>query len=169
MKILNLAIAMILVCGTASAQTTAKEEIIFLTSQWEGERFADGRPKVSKDILERMKSVSIEEAWVVLRNEGYHNPNEDPLLPVGSDIQTGSEDDGVNASALKRVSVFLSFFLAVCVYIYSLFDYSVDSDPIETTFPLITHLIFLCLSLSLLTSCMPVLKCYRTCSGWVCL
>ena len=92
-------------------------------------------------------------------NEGYHNPNEDPLLPVGSDIQTESEDDGVNASALKRVSVFLSFFLAVCVYIYSLFDYSVDSDPLETTFPLITHLIFLCLSLSLniLYACLEML------------
>ncbi len=41
------------------------------TSQYEGERFADGRPKVADDILERMKSVTIEEAWTVLRNHGY--------------------------------------------------------------------------------------------------
>ena len=32
-----------------------------------------GRPKVADDILERMKTVSTEEAWGVLRNEGYHN------------------------------------------------------------------------------------------------
>ncbi|MEQ9210281.1 MAG: hypothetical protein RLN96_10645 [Pseudomonadales bacterium] len=86
MKILNLAIALILVCGTASAQTTAKEEIIFLTSQWEGERFSDGRPKVAKDILERMKNVSIEEAWVVLRNEGYHNQFEGGWRPLHEDV-----------------------------------------------------------------------------------
>ncbi|MEQ9021453.1 MAG: hypothetical protein RLN82_01685, partial [Pseudomonadales bacterium] len=83
---MNLAIALILVCGTASAQTTAKEEIIFLTSQWEGERFSDGRPKVAKDILERMKNVSIEEAWVVLRNEGYHNQFEGGWRPLHEDV-----------------------------------------------------------------------------------
>lgn len=43
------------------------------TFQYEGERFPDGRPKVSKDILERMKKVSIEEAWAVLRNHGYNS------------------------------------------------------------------------------------------------
>lgn len=54
-----------------SAQQITKEELIFLTPNWEGERFEDGRPKVSDDILERMKSVSIEEAWAVMKNEGY--------------------------------------------------------------------------------------------------
>ena len=43
------------------------------TVQWQGPRLADGRPKVSDDLLARMKNVSIEEAWSVLRNEGYHN------------------------------------------------------------------------------------------------
>ena len=57
----------------ASAQTTSKEEMIFHTPEWKGERFADGRPKVSDDILQRIKKVSIEEAWSVLRAEGYHN------------------------------------------------------------------------------------------------
>ena len=47
--------------------------MMFYTAEWEGERFADGRPKVPDDILERMRNVSIEEAWGVLRNEGYHN------------------------------------------------------------------------------------------------
>jgi regulator of RNase E activity RraA len=41
------------------------------TALWTGERFSDGRPKVPEDILERMKDVSIEEAWGVLRGKGY--------------------------------------------------------------------------------------------------
>lgn len=87
MKILNLAFLLIMVCNTtAMAQTASKEEIVFLTSQWEGERFEDGRPKVAKDILERMKNVSIEEAWVVLRNEGYHNQFEGGWRPLHEDV-----------------------------------------------------------------------------------
>ena len=43
------------------------------TAQYTGERFPDGRPKVSQDILERMKQVSIEEAWAVLRKHGYNS------------------------------------------------------------------------------------------------
>ena len=42
-----------------------------LTGAWEGERFANGRPKVSDDLLERMKLVTTEEAWGVLRRNGY--------------------------------------------------------------------------------------------------
>ena len=55
------------------SQTMSRDQMIFYTSQWEGERFEDGRPKVPDGILERMKKVSIEEAWGVLRGEGYHN------------------------------------------------------------------------------------------------
>lgn len=43
-----------------------------LTVQYQGERFADGRPRVSDDILERMKAVTTEEAWGTLRRNGYH-------------------------------------------------------------------------------------------------
>ena len=49
----------------------SKENLIALTAAWTGERFADGRPKVSDNILKRMKSVSIEEAWAVMKNAGY--------------------------------------------------------------------------------------------------
>lgn len=49
----------------------SKEQLIALTPEWTGERFADGRPKVSDKILERMKSVSVEEAWAVMKNAGY--------------------------------------------------------------------------------------------------
>jgi len=36
------------------------------------DRFPDGRPKVPDSILERMKKVSTEEAWGVLRRHGYN-------------------------------------------------------------------------------------------------
>src|ERR1043165_4318113 len=49
----------------------SKEELIALTPEWKGERFADGRPKVPDNILDRMKSVSVEEAWAVMKNAGY--------------------------------------------------------------------------------------------------
>lgn len=49
------------------------EELIYLTKEWKGERFDDGRPKVPEEILERMKKISIEEAWGVLRSKGYHS------------------------------------------------------------------------------------------------
>ncbi|NJN17313.1 MAG: RraA family protein [Oscillochloris sp.] len=46
-------------------------DIIALTASYSGERFTDGRPKVSDDLLERMQHVTTEEAWVVLRDHGY--------------------------------------------------------------------------------------------------
>ena len=49
----------------------SKEELIALTPEWNGERFADGRPKVPDDIIRRMKSVSVEEAWATMSNAGY--------------------------------------------------------------------------------------------------
>jgi regulator of RNase E activity RraA len=57
----------------ALAQTITREQLIALTAEWKGERFPDGRPKLEDKWLERAKKVSLEEAWGVLRNEGYHN------------------------------------------------------------------------------------------------
>ena len=47
--------------------------MIFLTSEWKGERFSDGRPKISDDLLNRARNVGIEEAWQVMKNDGYVN------------------------------------------------------------------------------------------------
>ena len=52
---------------------SSPEYIKALTAEWKGERFPDGRPKVSDAILERLKHISIEEAWGVLRNKGFQN------------------------------------------------------------------------------------------------
>jgi len=56
----------------AIGQQISKDELIFLTPEWDGERFDDGRPRVSDDILERMKLVTLEEAWAVLRGAGFN-------------------------------------------------------------------------------------------------
>lgn len=58
----------------AQAQIQAtREEILFYTSEWTGERFPDGRPKVSDAILKRLLDVNTEEAWGILRQAGYNN------------------------------------------------------------------------------------------------
>lgn len=53
------------------AQTIPRDELIFLTSEWKGERFADGRPKISDDLVRRARAIAIEDAWTILNNEGY--------------------------------------------------------------------------------------------------
>ena len=58
------------------AQTISKEELIFLTKEWKGERFEDGRPKVPDALLERAAKIYIDDAWTVLKNNGYLNQYE---------------------------------------------------------------------------------------------
>ena len=52
-------------CGGAAAHESfySREEVIHETPEWKGERFPDGRPRVPDAILDRMKSVPLEEAW----------------------------------------------------------------------------------------------------------
>ena len=60
--------------STAFAQVKqTKEQIMFYTSEWKGERFPDGRPKVADNLLERALDVSIEDVWDYLRGQGYIN------------------------------------------------------------------------------------------------
>jgi regulator of RNase E activity RraA len=73
-KLVLLALVMLPI-ATAQAQqvTPTKEQIIALTPEWKGERLPDGRPKTSDKFIERLKKVSLEEAWGYLRNKGYQN------------------------------------------------------------------------------------------------
>ena len=64
---------------------SSPEYIKALTSEWKGERFPDGRPKVSDAILERLKNISVEEAWGVLRNKGFQNQFEGDWTIVNPD------------------------------------------------------------------------------------
>jgi 4-hydroxy-4-methyl-2-oxoglutarate aldolase len=56
-----------------------------LTAAWQGERFPDGRPKVPDALLERLKDISMEEAWGVLRNKGYVNQYEGDWIVLNPD------------------------------------------------------------------------------------
>ncbi|MCK0146734.1 RraA family protein [Arenibacter sp. F26102] len=67
-------------------QTISKEELIFLTSEWKGERFDDGRPKIPDELLERAKKIGIDDAWTVLENEGYKNQFEGNWKMVHDDV-----------------------------------------------------------------------------------
>src|SRR5437016_14412632 len=46
-------------------------DILAVTAAWDGERFDNGRPRVPDDILRRMRLVTVEEAWGVLKKHGY--------------------------------------------------------------------------------------------------
>ncbi len=77
---------LIISLAPVSAQTISRDLLTQYTSQWEGERYDDGRPKVSDRLLERAKDISIEEAWGVLRNEGYENQFEGNWKMIHEDV-----------------------------------------------------------------------------------
>jgi regulator of RNase E activity RraA len=69
----------LLACGLAVAApaalsqvATTKDQIGFYTSEWKGDRFPDGRPKIPDDLLKRSLDVSIEDVWDFLEERGYH-------------------------------------------------------------------------------------------------
>jgi len=49
------------------------EQRIEITREWKGERFRDGRPKVSDEVLERLKNTTAEEAWGTIGTRGYRH------------------------------------------------------------------------------------------------
>jgi regulator of RNase E activity RraA len=53
-----------------------RDEMIDYTREWTGERFEDGRPKISDSLIQRARAVSVTGAWGVLRGEGYHHQYE---------------------------------------------------------------------------------------------
>ena len=89
----NLLVSVLIIgCNFLYSQNvgSSPEYIKALTSEWKGERFPDGRPKVSDRILERLKNISIEEAWGVLRNKGFQNQFEGDWTIINPDqVMTG--------------------------------------------------------------------------------
>ncbi|MGD0500319.1 MAG: RraA family protein [Bryobacteraceae bacterium] len=78
--ILKSIIVKLLIAGSVFGTSTVlaqikqtKEQIVFYTSAWQGERFPDGRPKVADNLLVRALGVSIEDVWDYLRGQGYVN------------------------------------------------------------------------------------------------
>ena len=73
-----------LAAGPVFAQpgVLTRELLIKYTPDWKGERFPDGRPKVPDGILERMKTVTLEEAWAQLRAAGFNHQYEDGWFAI---------------------------------------------------------------------------------------
>jgi regulator of RNase E activity RraA len=85
MRILVTAMALLLTAAVhAQAQpgVLTRELLIEYTPDWKGERFADGRPKVPDSILDRMKLVTLEEAWAVVTGAGFSHQFDDKWLSI---------------------------------------------------------------------------------------
>jgi regulator of RNase E activity RraA len=67
-------VAGMIMAGPALAQVKqTRAQIMFYTSDWHGDRFEDGRPKVSDDLLKRAVNCTIEDIGGYLRQHGYRN------------------------------------------------------------------------------------------------
>jgi regulator of RNase E activity RraA len=51
---------------------TTRQQILFYTSDWKGERFPDGRPKIPDSVVQRAAEVTMEDLWDFLESHGYH-------------------------------------------------------------------------------------------------
>ena len=74
-KIIILTVCCIFSILVAQAQRlgSSPEYVKALTSQWEGERYEDGRPKVPDLYLERLEFATLEQIWGYLARKGYNN------------------------------------------------------------------------------------------------
>lgn len=64
---------------------SVKEDIIQLTKKWDGERFPDGRPRVSDEDLEEIRHLTLEEVWQPMFMKGYLNQFEEKLKRLHED------------------------------------------------------------------------------------
>src|SRR5437763_10103038 len=60
-----------LVAAQGQVFRLSRDQMIKYTARNPFERFPDGRPKVDDKILERVKGLSLEEAWGLLQSKGY--------------------------------------------------------------------------------------------------
>jgi hypothetical protein len=87
MRILLAVIFVLTSASFAAAQpgVLTREQLIEYTPDWKGDRFADGRPKVADSILDRMKLVTLEEAWAVVTGAGFSHQFDDNWLSIHAD------------------------------------------------------------------------------------
>ena len=50
-----------------------RDQILFYTSDWKGDRYPDGRPKLPDSLLTRAVDQTIEDVWEFLRSKGYNS------------------------------------------------------------------------------------------------
>ena len=90
-KYLLIAFAIALCAHTYGQRLGSTPEYVkSLTSRWTGDRFEDGRPKVSDVALASLKECTLEQIWGYLNNKGYHNQVEkDWIILKPGDVMTG--------------------------------------------------------------------------------
>lgn len=95
--LLMITISSVGLLANAQSVTWPAESIKALTKEWTGERLPDGRPKVSDNLLERLKKLSITDVWEILDKHGYQNQfenfnglNQNPWMILHPDsVMTG--------------------------------------------------------------------------------
>jgi regulator of RNase E activity RraA len=125
------------------------QDVIKYTPDWKGERFPDGRPKVPDNILDRMKNVTLEEAWATLQQAGFMHEYEDGWLsihgdkvlvgraltavwmPGRPDIQKVIEDQGKEAHRIGAMNAWpVDMLQPRDVYVVDHFELKVDGPSI---------------------------------------
>lgn len=61
------------ISAEAQLLTFSKQDLIDYTAENPFDRFADGRPKVPDELIERARDLSSEEVWAVLQGKGFNN------------------------------------------------------------------------------------------------
>lgn len=85
-RILSLAVLLCAFFFSQAQQVTlTSDQIKAITPDWKGERSPDGRPYVPDKLIERLKGVHLEEAWGILRNEGFQNQFEGDWMVLHDD------------------------------------------------------------------------------------
>lgn len=85
-KIISFFLSSCIILSAGAQQVTLTvDQIKALTPDWKGERSADGRPRVSDQLMERLKKVHLEEAWGILRNKGFQNQFEGEWMVLNPD------------------------------------------------------------------------------------
>jgi len=143
----------VLACVTLRAKAQQEfftpADVIKYTPDWKGERFPDGRPKVPDSILDRMKNVTLEEAWATLQQGGFMHQYEDGWLsihgdkvlvgraltavwmPGRPDIQTVIEEQGKEAHRIGAMNAWpVDMLQPRDVYVADHFQLKVDGPSI---------------------------------------
>jgi regulator of RNase E activity RraA len=82
---LLLLIAGLLLSVMAHSQQISREDLLMLTPEWKGERFPDGRPRVPDALLDRLKKVTHEEAWAVLKGKNFRYQYTEGWMTINPD------------------------------------------------------------------------------------
>lgn len=63
-----------------------KNEILYYTYMWDGERLSAGRPMVSDNLIDRLKNIKVEDVWQLLNELGYRNQFESGWEMIHDDV-----------------------------------------------------------------------------------